>query len=309
MTQTRYGYLVKPLEYGTIGGPEGRSGYMTAPRGVDLEGLNVSFSWGYLRQPGTWDSEAGTSHVHPHGKVLMFTGLDYDNPNELSAEIEVTMGEKGEKLTVNSPTFVTLPAGYPHGPMVTKRADKPFGLLAVYTSGEPKSETVPLRPVDKEGDFGNLVRRFEMRDMHRREGSGNADFMNAWSGNDQPGFNLNFTWAFHTGIGPFHTHDPHVHPNDECLVFLGSDPDEPDYLGAEIEIQMGEEREVHVFTRPTVVVAPRGLVHCPLIVRKVEKPWLFTAICLNNEHDTTWLGGDPNVPNVFAMPMKRPEES
>lgn len=308
MTETKYGYLVKPLEYHAVNGG-GRPEYMTMSEGVDLEGLNVCFDWGYRHQLGIWPPEGGVAHIHPYGKVLMFTGLDYDNPSSLNAEIEVTMGEKGEKLTVDSPTFITLPAGYPHGPLNTKKADSAFGFLAVSTSPEHTMDTISQELVDREGDFGKLVRKFEMHDMHRREGSGNADFMNAWSGNDQPGFNLNFTWAFHTGIGPFHTHDPHVHPNDECLVFLGADPDEPDYLGAEVEIQMGEEREVHIFTQPTVVVAPRGLVHCPLIIRKVEKPWLFTAICLNNAHDTTWLGGDPNVPNVFARPMKRPTES
>ncbi len=104
------------------------------------------------------------------------------------------------------------------------------------------------------------------------------------------GFNLNFTWAFHTGLGKWHEHDPHVHPNDEALVFVGLDPDNPDYLGAEIEIAMGKEQEIHVFDTPTVVVAPGGLVHCPLITRKVDKPYSFSAISLNTEHKTTWLG-------------------
>jgi len=73
---------------------------------------------------------------------------------------------------------------------------------------------------------------------------------------------------------------------------VGLDPDNPDYLGAEMEIRFGEEQEVHVFDTPTVVIAPKGVVHCPLITRKVEKPYGFTAICLAHEHDTTWLGGD-----------------
>jgi hypothetical protein len=53
---------------------------------------------------------------------------------------------------------------------------------------------------------------------------------------------------------------------------------------------MGKEREIHVFDYPAVIAVPAGFVHCPLITRKVEKPYIFSAICLNNEHETTWLG-------------------
>jgi hypothetical protein len=84
--------------------------------------------------------------------------------------------------------------------------------------------------------------------------------------------------------------DPHVHPSDEALLFVGCDPKRSGYLGAEIQIEMGQERETHVFDYPAVVVAPVGFVHCPLITRKVEKPYIFSAICLNTTHDTTWLG-------------------
>jgi hypothetical protein len=71
---------------------------------------------------------------------------------------------------------------------------------------------------------------------------------------------------------------------------MGADPDDLSVLGAELEIAMGEELEKHVFDTPTVVIAPKGLVHCPLTTKRVDKPYSFTAICLNNEHDTTWLG-------------------
>ena len=64
-------------------------------------------------------------------------------------------------------------------------------------------------------------------------------------------------------------------------------------FGGEVVFYFGEEMEKHVFNTPTVVIAPKGLVHCPLITRKVEKPYSFTAICLNTEHETKWLGAKP----------------
>ena len=71
---------------------------------------------------------------------------------------------------------------------------------------------------------------------------------------------------------------------------MGLDPERPDYLGAEIEIAMGKEQEKHVFDYPAVIIAPAGLVHRPLITRRVDKPYAFSAISLNAEHQTKWLG-------------------
>ena len=43
-------------------------------------------------------------------------------------------------------------------------------------------------------------------------------------------------------------------------------------LGAEVEMCMGEELEKHVFTRPTIISLPPGLVHCPLEITRVDRP-------------------------------------
>jgi hypothetical protein len=286
MSTTKYGHLVKKLKYEASNGE-----YMTMPTGADLEGLNISFAWGYRRKLGAWGGDGGIGHMHPYGECLVFSGLDYNKPDYLGAEIEITMGDKGEKHVINSPTIVVLPPGIAHCPLVSKKVDKPFGFMAISLRGEHKTTQVPEKsgPAPKEAKYRNLVNKMELRNMQRKTG-GNADFIAGWSGKNREGFNLNFTWAFHTGLGKWHEHDPHVHPNDEALVFVGLDPDNPDYLGAEIEIAMGEEQEIHVFDTPTVVVAPKGLVHCPLITRRVDKPYGFSAISLDTEHKTTWLG-------------------
>ena len=45
-----------------------------------------------------------------------------------------------------------------------------------------------------------------------------------------------------------------------------------DELFAEISIGLGEEQEMHTFTTPTSVYIPAGMVHCPLIFKRVDKP-------------------------------------
>jgi hypothetical protein len=294
MADTKYGHLIKKLVYKELPGDgKGKPEYITMAQGADLEGMNVNFIWGYHNKIGPWGVGGKFGHMHPYGEVFVFTGLDYDNPNTLGTEVELALGNKQEDHIIAAPSIVIIPAGVAHLPMTTKKVNKPFGFLAISMSG--KEKTTELDGREKAfilaNECGDMIKRMEMRDLKRKKG-GNADHFAFWNGKNHEGFLLNFTWAFHTGTGLWHEHDPHVHPNDEALVFMGLDPDNPDYLGAEIEFQMGEEREVHVFDTPSVVIAPKGLVHCPLITRRVDKPYAFTAICLAHEHETTWLGGD-----------------
>lgn len=141
-----------------------------------------------------------------------------------------------------------------------------------------------------ETKYGHLVKKMNVRETKRTSG-GNADFISGFGGKDLEGLNLNFTWAIHQALGDWHGgQDPHVHDYDEVLMFVGLDPKNPDYLGAEIEISFGEEGETHVVDCPSVVVLPANVIHGPLVTKKVDQPYGFSAICLNGEHDTKWLG-------------------
>jgi len=284
MADTKFGHFLKKLKY-----EESNGEYMTMPTGADMEGIDLSFAWGYRRQLGTWGGDGSVGHAHPYSECLLFTGLDYDNPNSFDAEVEICLGEKGEKHVIDSPTLVILPPGLPHCPLTTTKVNKPFGFLALSLSGEHKmSEMKPTgTPASNGLEYEHLVKKLTLNDTKRTKG-GNADFIAGWSGKDLEGFNLNITWAFHTGLGAWHDKDPHVHTYDEALLFVGSDPDKPDDLGAELSI--GMEDEVYIMDTPTVVIAPKNVVHCPLITKRVDKPYMFSAICLSTEHDTKWLG-------------------
>jgi hypothetical protein len=85
-----------------------------------------------------------------------------------------------------------------------------------------------------------------------------------------------YAYAFQTGITGLST-KPHVHDYDEAIFFIGSDPRNFSDLGAEVEFAIGEEQEKHVFDRPTAVVIPRGLPHCPIVTRRIDRPYLCIA--------------------------------
>jgi hypothetical protein len=295
MAGTKYGHLVKKLKFTEGSGrTKGTGGlnYVAKAAAVDLEGLPLCFEWGFASRTGEWKPEERGGHVHPDHECLLFVGLDYDRPDYLGAEVEIAMGKEGERHVFETPTLIVVPRGLRHCPVVARKAEKPYGFLLISLGGEYRvtgSPDIVAAPASPEKKYGDLVKKLEMRDAKRTKG-GNADFIAGWNGKDMAGFDLNFTWAFHKGLGLWHEHDPHTHPAGEALLFVGLDPNRPDYLGAEIEIGMGEEQEKHVFDTPTVVIAPGGFVHCPLNTRRVDKPYGFSAISLSTGHETKWLG-------------------
>ncbi len=70
-------------------------------------------------------------------------------------------------------------------------------------------------------------------------------------------------------------HGPHIHQDPELLVALGTDPDNPRDLGADMEMCMGPEMESHIITESTMIWIPANFVHCPFRVLKVRRPFLF----------------------------------
>ena len=103
--------------------------------------------------------------------------------------------------------------------------------------------------------------------------------------NNLEGFNAHFSYGFITSPGVCHPMEGAlVHPYDECLVFAGFADGDILSLGAEISIEIGEEREEHVFDQPTVVLIPKGTPHGPVKIRRVDKPIVHYAFGLGPEY-------------------------
>jgi mannose-6-phosphate isomerase-like protein (cupin superfamily) len=65
----------------------------------------------------------------------------------------------------------------------------------------------------------------------------------------------------------------HTHDFDEYLVFLGTDPNDHFDLGGEVELWVGDEKRM--LTRSCAVFVPAGVPHCPLVVHRVDRPFIF----------------------------------
>ena len=74
--------------------------------------------------------------------------------------------------------------------------------------------------------------------------------------------------------------DAHTHPFDEVITFFGTNPEDPQDLCGEVEIWLEDEK--HILTKSSLVFVPKGMKHCPLIIRRADRP-IF--------HFTTGPGG------------------
>lgn len=277
----KYQKYFHPLRFRKGRGGPGSADAVFRMSGRDLNNRQTNFSFGYYSRVGAYQSEG---LVHPYDTCLAFVGLDPERPNYLGAEIEISLGRNFEKYAFDVPTIVCVPKDLPFGPIVAKKVEKPYAHYEIGLAADYKAIKIPApaRPGDSR-EHEHLIKpvsSFAMGDVTKMTGPGNA-FWIAWPrAKSLEGFNVNFTWGFYKGLGNWHREgfDPHVHVGDEFLVFVGLDAARPDYLGAEIDLYMGKEQEIHTFHKPMVAVCPAMFVHAPIITKRVDITYAFFLI-------------------------------
>lgn len=130
-----------------------------------------------------------------------------------------------------------------------------------------------------ETKYGEYIKREPVRvPTPRKRASIPGVIVNAdlWSG-----LAVNCNFAFLCVSEPYLMPDPpHSHDFDEFLFFIGGNPMDAKDFGAVVEISLGEEWEKHIIDTTSIVYLPKGLVHCPINVKKVDKPFWFGHIML-----------------------------
>lgn len=86
-------------------------------------------------------------------------------------------------------------------------------------------------------------------------------------------------------------HEGHRHSCAEILYFIGGNPMDFSDFGAEVELVMGEEGEKHIINTTTWVFIPKGVLHCPLDFKRVDKPIMFGHIMFAPTYDSTKMTG------------------
>jgi hypothetical protein len=72
---------------------------------------------------------------------------------------------------------------------------------------------------------------------------------------------------------------PHSHDFDEVIGFAGTNRNYPRDLGGEIEFLIGGEK--HTITKTCLIYVPKGVEHCPVIIKRVDTP-IFMFEAANN---------------------------
>jgi hypothetical protein len=94
-----------------------------------------------------------------------------------------------------------------------------------------------------------------------------------------PDFTAGLDWDF-----PYAGHPPHIHRDAELLFHIGTNPDDPMDLGAEVEMYMGPELERHVFNRTCCIYIPPNFIHAPWKPLKTVRPWIFIEVNQGPSH-------------------------
>lgn len=83
---------------------------------------NTSGSGVYFTKP---HAMVTTTHIHEFDEHLFFLGTNFEDMNDFDAEVELYMGEEGEKHIITSPTIVYVPARLVHCPLNFVKVNKP----------------------------------------------------------------------------------------------------------------------------------------------------------------------------------------
>jgi hypothetical protein len=284
---SRYGHLVKSIPFQFWQGPYRQLATMNG----DFLNNEIHVQYGTPAVAGRIGPD--TPEVHDFDQVMIFMGSDPTNLGDLGAEIEFCIGPEREKHMVTTSQAVFIPKGVPHLPVTTLRMDRRFILMTISHARELKATPAPSEEKEYTGDpiAGLSLMRSKYREnfptmLWERKGAWHYGKQNP---DDAGGYitsisnrNIGFSMLCE-GInkGPYrfgNPYTPHVHNYDEFLICMGADCDDLSQLGGEIVFDMGSEMEPHVFTTSTVVMPPAKLPHCPEVVTRVEKPFIFIVL-------------------------------
>jgi len=94
-------------------------------------------------------------------------------------------------------------------------------------------------------------------------------------------FHVQCVWCWKASDG--YIEQAHTHDFDEVISFLGTDPEHPYDLCGEIELWLGDEK--YIITRSCLVFVPKGLIHCPLRINRLDRPFLHFVATSSKYYD------------------------
>lgn len=232
---------------------------------------------------GSSEDKVEESHTHDFDEVIGFIGSDREDPQSLGGEITIWLDD--EKHVLDKTCLIFIPAVARHCPIIFNRIDKPIFFITLSPSKKyTRTPTGDGKPVEgvavseckiitEVSEFDGSIEGAPPK-APRESTSKGAHVMHLEDNVVEGSFYIDFVWIYEgTGAAPPLGHN---HDWEEVIAMVGCDPENPNNLGGEMSLVLGDE--THYFTKNSMVCIPKGLKHCPWKWTDIKKPTLvFTA--------------------------------
>ena len=257
-------------------------------------GIDFNVEYGAYIAPGNMGAAPPRPHTHDYNQVMLFLGCDAADMGELGAQVELNLGTEGETYMITTSTAVAVPAGLAHFPANIVNMDRRFVYMEVSTTTQTAMKTLPALKNRLEPGTLDFLKAKYLPNITNIPFIRKGAWMYGARNRDDSGGHLAFISSkdpakfsylvMHESIkrapyrfGPI-PDKPHVHPKPEILFFMGTDVNDLSNLGAEAELVIGKELETFTINKPTAVVLPGGVPHCPLTITRVDRPMILTDV-------------------------------
>jgi hypothetical protein len=279
MSKNKFGnYIRKGMPDKTISTGQGPviQAVLDSPQG--WSGIKHRIDWKYITGPTVLIDEP---HSHDFEEFLIIQGNNPADPRDFDAEIEFSLGDEGEKHIITGTTLICLPKGLVHGPVKFTRVGRPIVFVVYYMAPDyerkPAEITECARPVG-ETKYGKYV----IREPRGKDPLNSPKQVWGVSINDKIMKNVGKMECNSNCMGitgsQMLSDPPHNHTIDEILFLIPADYKNWPDLGGEMEIAIGEEWERQTINTAAVICLPKGTSHCPVYMKKVDKPFYWGHI-------------------------------
>jgi len=225
-------------------------------------------------------------HIHPFDELFTFFGTNFEDPHDLGGEIEFWLED--QQFIFDKSCMILIPAGMKHCPLEIRRMDKPIFHFSLGHSssydysvleGKGKYAGAELDKYFVYQDKPNLKLPEWRHEIPKQvacrvayldgevipDGNFYAEGLWFWPGERKP-----------PQPGEEQGVKLHAHPFPELIGFFGTNEEDIHDLCGEVELWI--EGKQNVIDKSFVAIIPAGVEHCPLIIRRIERPiFHFTA--------------------------------
>jgi len=282
MAKLKYGrYIYKRLIKKSVH-PEITAPIVSLKPKKETGDTDISFEWCYISQPVIMAKRPAAEDLD---RFLVFAGGDPLNLDDFKAEIEISLGEKGDVYKFDEPRVVYIPRGLVHYPLTIKKVGRPLMMLDITST--------QMYPQKKISDYAKYITAPSIGTHHDVIKTYHDDKLTKeqkwsykelhYSGKEAAGGGLTLGWF--PVVEPHIMHEvPHSHDFDMLALFLGSNPLNVREFDAELDMWLGEEGEKYSVTSTSAVYHPKGLIHRQVDFQRIDKPFQEFHVFMAPEH-------------------------